>query len=143
VQTGRWSAFFDVQRTYDHGLRDPLGVVWNAWLLVQRTPAVTQDYLGAWQTLLVSALLLVALLYAVWRRRTLSRVDVLVLVWACLAWALPLTQDHVSTWRSQAALAPLAILVARLPLPIGVAATVAAIVLSVPMAHLFFTGRLI
>jgi hypothetical protein len=143
AQTGRWSAFFDVQRTYDHGLRDPLGVVWNAWLLAQRTPVVTQDYVGAWQTLLVSAVLVAVLLHAVWRRRAASRGDALFLLWACIAWALPLTQDHVSTWRSQAALAPLAVLVARLPAAVGVAAAGAAIVVSVPMAHLFFTGRLI
>lgn len=143
VQAGRWSAFFDVQRTYDHGFRDPLGVVWNAWLLVQRTPAVTQDYVGAWQTLVVTALLFAVLLQAAWRRRIPSRVDALFLLWACAAWALPLTQDHLSTWRSQAALAPLAVLVGRLPWPIAVAAVGAAMGVSVPMANLFFTGRLI
>jgi hypothetical protein len=64
-------------------------------------------------------------------------------VWAVAAWAFPLTQASVSVWRSHAALLPIALVVARLPRAVAVAAVAALVTLSVPMARLFFEGRLI
>jgi hypothetical protein len=56
---------------------------------------------------------------------------------------MPLTQGNISVQRSQAALAPLAVLVARLPRPVLVVVIAAVVALSEPVAHLYFDGRLI
>jgi len=143
VQTGRWTAFFDVERQYGHGFHDPFGTIWNALLVLERSDApLYHGNAGALQTLVVCAVLAAVLLHAAFGR-SLTRLDLLFVIWAVVTWVLPLTQANVSIWRSQAALAPLAVLVARLPRPLLVLAVAAVVAVSVPAARLFFEGRLI
>ena len=144
VQTGRWTAFFDVQAEYSASVHDPFGVLWNQVLLLARSDRPF-DHAAApvWQTIIVTAIVAAVVARAVVRRRRLERTDVLLTVWAVAAWALPLTQASVSVWRSHAALMPIALVVARLPRAAAVAAVAALVTLSVPMARLFFEGRLI
>jgi hypothetical protein len=141
-QTGRWTAFFDVQAHYGHGIHNPLGVTWNALLLV--TGAAGFHYepypVGAWQSLLVAAVLVAVLANLAWHR---SRTQLLLAGWALAAWALPLTQANVSVWRSEAALVPVAPLVARLPAPLAWAIVAVAAVLGIALAILYFRGALI
>ena len=142
AQTGRWSAFFDVQSRYGHGIHDPFGVASNAILLLARTPSfLTRENAPPLQMVLVCAVLLAVVAQTALRRRG-SQVDLLLVVWALVTWAFPLTQANVSYWRSEAALAPLAILVARLPRAVLVPAVAAFVVVSVPLAWLFFDNRL-
>jgi hypothetical protein len=77
------------------------------------------------------------------RRATATRVDVLVAVWAIFSWLLPHLQANVSIYRSQAALAPLALLVRRLPVPLLAPIVAVAIWLSVPMAQLYLRTQLV
>jgi hypothetical protein len=142
IQTGRWTAFWDVQRQYGHGFHDPFGVTWNALLLLVRNRSLDVTA-TAWQTVFVSALALAVFVHAVLRRRVATRLDLLLVVWMLVTWGFPLTQANVSVWRSQAALAPMAALVARLPRPVLAVSIAASIGLSVLLARLYFSGRLI
>ncbi|MCW2976675.1 MAG: hypothetical protein JWM06_1956 [Actinomycetia bacterium] len=143
VQTGRWSAFLDVQRGYGHGFHNPFGVTWNALLLVIRNPHLDLENATSLQTLTVSAVLVAVLLHTALRWRLVTRLELLLVIWALITWAFPLTQANVSIWRSQAALTPVAVLVARLPRPLLALAVVGAVAVSVPVARLYFAGRLI
>jgi hypothetical protein len=159
IQTGRWTAYFDVERTYEHGLHDPFGAITNALILWHRTQSLEPENVKGLQTLVVSAILLAVLAHAAWRVRGIKSgarhaararhqsrvpdVTTLFLIWALVTWAMPLTQGNISVQRSQAALAPLAVLVARLPRPVLVVVIAAVVALSEPVAHLYFDGRLI
>jgi hypothetical protein len=143
IQTGRWTAYFDVERTYEHGLHDPIGAVTNALILWGRTQSFETENVKGLQTLIVSAVLLAVLLHAIVRRRNLAQFDLLVVIWALVTWAVPLTQGNISVQRSQAALAAIAVLVARLPRTLLVASVVLAVAISVPVASLYFDGLLI
>jgi hypothetical protein len=143
IQTGRWTAYFDVERTYEHGLLDPFGAITNALILWHRTQSLEPENVKGLQTLVVSAILLAVIAHAVVRFRRLTALDTLLLLWALVTWAVPLTQGNISVQRSQAALAPLAVLVARLPRPVLLVAVAAVVALSEPVARLYFDGRLI
>jgi hypothetical protein len=75
-QTGRWTAFFDVQAHYGHGIHNPLGVTWNALLLVTRAAGFHYEPypIGAWQSLFVAAVLVAVLASVAWHR---SRTELL------------------------------------------------------------------
>jgi hypothetical protein len=144
VQTGRWRAFFDVQAQYAHGFHDPFGVTENVLLpLARASQPFTHDLAASWQTLLVALTLAALGVHAALRRRHLALLDPLILLFAAIAWALPLIPANVSVWRSQTALAPVALLVARLPRPLAASVIVASVIVNVALARLFFEGRLI
>ena len=143
IQTGRWTAYFDVERRYGHGLHDPFGAISNALILWHRTQSLEPENVKGLQTLVVTAILLAVIAHAATRIGRLTALDMLLLVWAVVVWAVPLTQGNISVQRSQAALAPLAILVARLPRPVLVVAVAAVVALSEPVARLYFDNLLI
>jgi hypothetical protein len=142
VQTGRWGAYFDVQRRYAHGLvHDPFGVAGNSLLTLMRSHDRFSHYLAAeWQTFLVCVVVGTVVVYGAVRWR---RADPLLLIYAAVAWAFPLTQANVSVWRSHAALVPLAPLVGKLPRPVAVVIVVACAVVAVMADRLYVEGRLI
>jgi len=143
IQTGHWDAYLKVQAKYGHGLHEPFGQVWNALVPLTRGDPFTRANAPALQTLLVSAVLLAVLLQLGLRRREAMRLDGLIALWAVVAWTLPLTATHLSIWRSQAALLPLAVLARRLPRPLAIAFAVCAAAVAVPVALLYFDGRLV
>jgi hypothetical protein len=167
IQTGRWTAYFDVERTYEHGLHDPFGAITNAVILWHRTQSLEPENVKGLQTLVVSAILLAVVAHAARRVRNgksgarhgrgpcqapeargrgschVPEATNLFVIWALVTWAVPLTQGNISVQRSQAALAPLAVLVARLPRPLLLVAVAAVVALSEPVARLYFDGRLI
>ena len=135
VQTARWTAFFDVQHKYGHGLHDPFRTTGQLIGDIGRSSGW-----GAapyWQTLLVTVVVVLAVVVAVRGR------DLLLLVFAVAAWALPLTQANVSVWRSHDALLPVAPLVGRLPRPVAVLLIAASIVVGVAVARLYFENALV
>jgi hypothetical protein len=136
IETGHWDAYFKVQAKYGHGVHEPLGQIWNAVVPLTRGDPFTRANATAWQTVLVCVVLLAVF---VWLRR----VPRLVALWAAVTWALPLTATHLSVWRSQAALLPLAIAVRGLPKPLALAFTIAAAVVAVPVALLYLHGELV
>jgi hypothetical protein len=144
LQTGRWTAFVDVQSHYGAGIHDPIGINWNTILVVYRADHPFSHYhAGELQTVIVGVIVALVLAHYVARWRTTTRVDHLLVLWAALTWAFPATQANVSLWRHNAALAPLAALVARLPRPLQAASILAAAAISVPLAWLYFQNRLV
>jgi hypothetical protein len=144
IQTGRWTAFVDVQSHYGTGIHDPFGINWNTVLVVYRADHPFSHYqAGELQTVIVAVIVATVLGHYVARWRTTGRVDHLLVFWAAITWAFPATQANVSLWRQNAALTPLAVLVARLPRPVQAVAIVAAAAIAVPLAWLYFQNRLV
>jgi hypothetical protein len=77
------------------------------------------------------------------RRRTAPRADWLIAAWAVVTWLVPHAQANLSSYRSQAALLPLALLARRLPPVVLFGFVAIAIWLSVPMVQLFLDGKLV
>ncbi|MES1246780.1 MAG: hypothetical protein ABUS54_03795 [Actinomycetota bacterium] len=140
LQTGRWSAYFDVAGSYG-GLHDPVTTITD-WVTVLWNSSNPIGYaqVPIWQFLFVTVLLAVLLVLAVRRR---SRDDVLLLTWSVGVWFVPLIQTGQSLWRSEAALAAGVPLVRLLPRRVAWAVAAALVVLAFGAAHEFFAGTLI
>ena len=118
LETGHWNAYLLVQRKYDHHLQDPFHMVVRAGHRVfDHGPLFTMTKSLALQTLLVSFVLFCVLIELVVRRGPFAHADALVAIWAVMAWAMPISETNVATYRGEAALLPLALLVRRLPRP--------------------------
>jgi len=144
IETGHWDAFFLIQEKYAvlHGSRNPFVAFWEV------LRAGVQDFehgisvVVALQTAFVTIVLALVLVHAFRRRRSLDRADSLLLLWAVATWALPLSQAF-SVQRGQAALLPLAVLVARLPSRLAWSLAVVAAAIAVWMESYFLDGTLI
>jgi len=144
LETGHWNAYLLVQRKYDHHLQDPFQMVVRAGHRVfDHGPVFTITKSLALQTLLVSFVLLCVLIELVVRRGAFARADSHVAIWAVMAWAMPISETNVATYRGEAALLPLALLVRRLPRPLAAAITLAAAVLAVSMTKLYLRDYLV
>jgi hypothetical protein len=140
LQTGRWTAYFDVAREYG-GLHDPLTTITD-WLTVLWRSSGPFGYSLApvWQLIFVTVLL-AAVAIVVTRHRGIR--EIVLLVWCIGVWFVPLMQSQQSLWRSEAALVLLAPLTALLPRPVAWTAAGGLIVLGWAVAHEFFAGTLI
>ena len=143
LETGRWNAYFLVQDKYHHMLQNPIIAAWHALTpIVDRSPFAL-DQAATLQTALVTATLMLILVHAALRHESLDRLDALLLLWAVATWVIPWSQSNLSHQRGEAALLPLAILVARLPWPLSVALAAAAVAIALPMEKLFLDGVLL
>jgi hypothetical protein len=143
LETGRWNAYFLVQRKYGHHLRDPFAAVAGADRALRHGRLLQGYHAIAIQTLLVTFVLLCVLVELVLRRGPTARFDALVALWAASTWCVALGQTNVSIWRGEAALLPMAILVRRLPTSLAAAITAAAFVVMLEMTHLYLLNLLI
>jgi hypothetical protein len=143
LEVGHANAYLLVQAKYGHGIHDPLGPVVNALHSVTRMSPFTLAAAPAVQALLVAFLLACVLVEVILRRRTATRTDWLLAVWAAVTWLLPHTEANVSLSRSEAALALLAVLARRLPLPLLAVLLAFAIWLTIAMTQLFLRGALV
>lgn len=141
LQTGRWTAYFDLANTYG-GLHDPVTTLTD-WLTVLRQAANPFAYalVPVWQLLLVTALLAIVAVAVVIRRR--GRREIALLAWCIGVWFVPLVQSHQSLWRTEAALVLLAPLLTLLPRPLVWVAAAALVVAGYGVAHEFFAGTLV
>jgi hypothetical protein len=152
VSTGRWNAYLLVQDRYRHRAQDPfaeLGSVLRGFAhspFVARPSYTTLAMLTgapALQTLLVAFVILCVVAELAVRRGPNARDDALVAIWAVLAWAVLSVATGVDTYRGDVALLPVAALVRRLPWPLAAFSTAGAVVLVVPMTHLYLARALI
>jgi cbb3-type cytochrome oxidase subunit 3 len=145
IETGAWDAYLKTQEKYGHGFHQPFDAAWARMKPAFESSLLTIDQAPAVQTVFVTIVLMAVLAAVAWaaRRRRVTRLDVLVVIWSVAFWAFPLTQAHVSLYRSQAALLPLAILVARLPVVLIYVIAGAAAWLTVPMTILFLQAKLV
>jgi hypothetical protein len=139
LQTGRWTAYFDVAKGYG-GWHDPVTSITD-WLRVLWNSSGPFGYWAVpiWQFLLVTVLLAVSAVAVI---RSRAPRQVILLVWGVGVWFLPLLQSHQSLWRSEAALF-LGPLLALLPRRIVWGAAAALAVAAFGVAHEFFAGTLI
>jgi hypothetical protein len=134
LQTGAWDAFLQVQEQYSHALQSPVLPLRNA---------LHTDSWDATQTVLVAAVVLAVTLHTLHRRHTASASDWLLLGTTLLLWIVPLAEFNVGLYRTEAALVPAAILVARLPAALGIAACASAALVAMPVALLFLDGWIV
>jgi len=143
ARVGHWDAFLTYQRRFGNTLHEPLSV-----LLDHARPltagALEPRALVAFQTLLVTLLLLVAAWLA-WRDRASGLpTDLPLLVHAATVWVFVNgSGPNVSVYRQAAVLVGLAPLLARLPTPALAALFAACVALGVGMARLFFSNVLV
>lgn len=142
IETGRWNAYFLVQEKYDHQLQSPITALRSTVYELRQAPLFELGNALAFQTVLVTSVLVAVLLLLVVRRRSFARLDYLLVLWAIATWAFPLSQTNVSISRSQAALLPLALLVGRLPRFLAVPFVAAAVIIAIAMEKLFLQGVL-
>ena len=142
LETGRWNAYFLVQRKYGHRLRDPVAAVADALQGLGHGRLLLGYHAIESQTLLVTFVLICVVIELIVRHRSATRFDALVALWALGTWYTALNQTNVSIWRGEAALVPLALLVRRLPAPLASAITVAAFVIMIAMTRLYLRSHL-
>lgn len=143
IETGRWNAYTLVQDKYGHHFQNAIAATRDSLRPLVHGSPFELSKAPAWQTALVTFALVAVVLWALRHRRSLDRVDALILLWAIPTWALPLSQAAVSIQRSQAALLPLAIAVRRLPRTLIVVLVVFAIPIAVAMEKLFLQGKIV
>ncbi len=155
-QTGRWDAYFLVQRKYGYHL----GLPFDA-LFARLKPLVNQRYRNATsfttalQTLLSTSLVVLAAVGSArssFRRsvdassgtplpRILEEKTSIVLFSAAAFWLAPLLLGgNLSLYRAEALLLPVVLIVPSFPRPLQLTLLVTAMALSAPMAALFFRG---
>jgi hypothetical protein len=154
LETGRWNAYLLVQRKYEHVLEQPFAQLENALSIlhhhspfavttiipVQKTFGITT--ITADETVVV-ALVLACVLAAVALQRPLDGVGLLIAIWAVASYVIPQLESEVQSYRVEAGLLPLAVLLPRLPRPLVALFAVLAVCMSVPLARLEFQGWLV
>lgn len=143
LDTGHWDAFFLIQEKYEylHGSQNPFVATWDIVRAGMQNLGDGLTVAVALQTALVTVVLALVLVHAFQRRRSLGSADALLLLWALATWAV--LNQAFSVQRGQAALLPVAVLVARLPSRLGWSLAVAAAAIAVWMEHYFLDGTLI
>jgi hypothetical protein len=149
LETGHWNAYLLVQGHYGHALQDPFSVVGSAvgtivhGSAVQLAPGVEVHTVApALQTLLVAFMLGCVLVVLIRHRGAFSDIERLIALWAVTGWVLGHLASNVSTYRTEAALLPAALLLRRLPRSLALAVATGAVLLVSPMARLYFKGVL-
>jgi hypothetical protein len=142
LEVGRWNAYFLVQSHYNHALRQPFAPAIGAVRVLSHSSPLRVENAPEVQTLLLAAVLLCVVAELLLHRRSATRLDLLVLLWAVGTWVLTESQSNLSGYRGEASLLPLALLVRRLPTPLLFAIVAVAIWLTVPMTELFVRSLL-
>jgi hypothetical protein len=142
LQTGSWNAFFLTQERYGHGFHAPGEELHYALQSLYSGAIDTADVVSA-QVLLTTVVVAAVSLHLVRRRRYATPGEWLLVGVTVALWLFPLTQDNAGLYRTAASLVPAAPLVARLPAPLRMIICGAAIVLSLPIAVLFFQRKII
>jgi len=142
AQTGSWTAFFKTQTKYHHGFHSPLSIVHSN---LHRAFGGPLDLLAvpAFEALFMSVVVLLVLAFYLLRRRGggSGRVELVVLSAVIVLWLVPRTQSNEDFFRTDALLAPIALLVARLPRQLGIAVVAGAGALAFFLGAGFFAGR--
>lgn len=141
-ETGRWNAYFLVQEKYGHGLREPLGAVWEALTGGGGTSAGGGAAI-ALQTALALVVVTAVVAHAAAHRGSLERSDSLILVWTAGAFLLPFALSGISPQRAHAALLPAAVLVGRLPRVVAYPVVAAAVAVAIVMEAAFLYGSVV
>jgi hypothetical protein len=137
---GDYLGYFHAQH---HALRDPVSGVWHEIRDSTSAERGRLETARAVQVLLTTAIAAVVAFVLVRRRGSLARLDVLAGFFALAVWALPLSQEGLSLYRSNAALLVAAPLLRHVGPVVRWGIAAASFVVAIPMAVLFFQGRLV
>jgi hypothetical protein len=143
ISTGRWNAFFLAQEHYNYSARsalsaylDRLGALFDGTVERRDGPPL--------QTVLVLSVIGVAALVLVMHRRTVRRIEWMVGLLVLALWIVPLVLGgQLAIYRSEALLAPVVVLLRRVPLAVMAVFAVAATAVAAVMDYLFFANYLI
>lgn len=142
LATGQWDGYFGVQARFHHGVHLPL----HNWLDVS-TPRATGlgniSLFLAFQSWLTTILVVAAVVVTFGRRRAATPADWLLVLYALAFWLIPLAQNTVAYYRTDALLIPVVVLVARLPRAAVAALAAVATVVSAGMTVAFMQGVLV
>lgn len=142
IETRHWNAYLLTQAKYGHHLTSPVVTIADAFNTATRAPLGLANA-PALQTLFITFVLICVGAAVAIRRGPSTRFDVLIIIWAVVVWVELYVETDVDAYRGAAGLLPLAVLVPRLPRLLAAVIAVAAIVIAVPMATLYFRGVLI
>lgn len=144
LQTNTWDAYFKVQDKYRSGTRTPGDAVTDAIDVVGGDKGNLLDRATFVQTILVAALMLavVAIVVVRWRRKTVTRLDWLVLGLTSVLWVFPLFMNNVALHRSEATLLPMVLVLRHLPAPLVFLLTSAAVWIYFAMTQKYALGGL-
>jgi hypothetical protein len=142
LSLGHWNAYFLIQDKYGHTVREPFASLLHAIVNLANVGSFPLKHVAAFQTLLVTAVLVAILVRIIKLRGATPREDSLVATWAVATWLLPSSESHLAGHRGDAALLPAAILLARLPRKFRIGAVLAAVAISVPLEILYLRGGL-
>jgi hypothetical protein len=140
-----WGSFARMQRDYyGAGLHNPLAILgWNLGHLFEGT--LGPGFVMSLQTLIVTLTLAGAAILCWRERRSMTRLDVLLLANASLFWLVPQVVGGrvVSVYRAEALLVGLVPLLRHLPMPALIALLGLFLALGVAMSRLFFESVLV
>jgi hypothetical protein len=142
VETRHWNAYLLTQAKYGHHPISPVVTIAHAFTTATHTPLGLANVPGL-QTLFITFVLICVGATVAIRRGPNTRFDVLIIIWAVVVWIELYVETDVDAYRGVAGLLPLAVLVPRLPRQLAAAIAVAAILIALPMATLYFRGVLI
>jgi hypothetical protein len=142
LAAGQWDGYFGVQARFHHGIHLPL----HNWLDISRPRTAGLGNISlflAFQSWLTTLLVLSAIAVTFARRRAATPVDWLLVLYGLAFWLIPLGQNVVAYYRTDALLVPIVVLLARLPFAVVSAFAVAAAVVSAGMTVAFMQGVLV
>lgn len=141
LETGHWDAY----RLMQPPLKNPFVAEWHSLRPLLHGSPISGAQGPAVQTALVTLVLCAVILDVAFRPgRSFDRLDALILSLALAIWVVALAaQGDSSLVRGQAALLPLAVLVARLPRPVVVLLLVPTFLVSLAIERLFLNGVIV
>ena len=141
IETRHWNAYLLTQAKYGHRLISPTVTIAHALAKAAQAPLGLANA-PALQTLFISFVLICVGAAVAIRRGPRTRFDVLIVIWAVVVWLQLYAETDLDAYRGVAGLLPLAVLLPRLPRLLAAAIALAAILITVPMATLYFSGVL-
>jgi hypothetical protein len=142
LATGQWDGYFGVQARFHHGVHVPLRN-WFELSKPHNTGLGGISVFLAFQEWLVTVMVLAAVAITWLRRREVTAVDWLFVLYGLAFWLIPLAQNTVAYYRTDALLVPIVVLLARLPFLAVGALVAAATVVSAGMTLAFMQGVLV
>jgi hypothetical protein len=142
LSVGQWDGYFGVQARFDHGIHLPFANYVD--ILTPRTEGLGHVSLFLCLQAALTTVLVVTVVATTWlRRRQATPFDWLIVIWALAFWIVPLCQNVVAYYRTDALLVPIVVALVRLPPRLVVVLAAAGAVIAAGMALAFMQGVLV
>ena len=140
---GVWDAFWRVQAKYGHGLHNPLATLADRLQALLAEPLDPHAAIPAIQTLLVLAWVTTLVAVHLKNRGALEPAEVILLVFLCVYWLVPLIAGRAAMHRAESTLFLSVLLARRLPVGALLAFAAAFAVVAWAVGRLFFASVLV